>query len=557
MLSQLYIKNLAVIREATIELGPGLNVFTGETGAGKTILINAMNAVLGERTSHDLLRTGEDRAEVSALFEDLSRQALDALLEAGYECDDESVLVTRTIGADGKSGGKINGKPATAAILKQIGTYLVNVHGQHDNQQLLSPQKHIGFVDSFGDYGALLEEYQTAYRRYTHTKRELEAIDIDEAQKAHRIDLLTYQIDEIDAANLQPGEEDALKSQREVAKNMLSITGALGAGMQALEGDGELPGLLQLTTQLTDAMHQAAKYLEAARPIAERLDELAYEFEGFSSDIRDQFEQLDVSELDIDAIERRLDVIYGLKRKYGDGVEEILQYRENAAQELLQIETSDERLLKLQSALEEQHKIAAGLAVKLSEMRAQAGDMFVAAVQEELAFLDMPSVRLTISRREKALSQDGIDELELFISTNAGEEAKSLAKIASGGELARIMLSIKNVLAGRDTVQTMVFDEVDTGISGRAAHKIGEKLRQVANDRQVIIVTHLAQVAAFGTTHLLIEKREAEGRTFTSITPLDEQARERELARITAGDNITELSLQHAREMLENAKNRP
>ncbi len=555
MLSQLYIKNVAVISEASIGLQPGLNVFTGETGAGKTILIGAINAVLGERVSKEMIRTGETRATISALFTGLSPAAEQALAEAGYPVEENAVLIHREISADGKSSCKIDGRPATAAILRSVSALLINVHGQHDNQQLLSPQKHLGFIDSYGELGGLVQEYQAAYRDYMLVRRELASVNTDEAQKAHRIDLLSYQVNEIEAAELQPGEEEELRAQRKLIQNSLHVTQALGGSLAILEGGEEVPSLTSLLSELAENMTQAANYMEAAQPIAERLTEISYELEGFPGEIQDLIDHFDCDPSQLDAIERRLDTIYNLKKKYGSSIEEILEFGARAAAELEEIETSDIRIEKLSAQLSSLEEKARSQAERLTQARTKAAKLFVKAVQGELIFLDMPSVQLSVCQEHKEMSLDGADELELFIATNVGEQAKSLAKIASGGELSRIMLSIKNVLADRDNIQTLIFDEVDTGVSGSAAQKIGKKLAQVAENRQVIVVTHLAQVASFARNHLFISKAAREDRTFTTIRPLSREERVRELARISGGEKISEIALRHAEEMLRDAGN--
>ena len=555
MLSQLYIKNVAVISEASIGLQPGLNVFTGETGAGKTILIGAINAVLGERVSKEMIRTGETRATISALFTGLSPAAEQALAEAGYPVEENAVLIHREISADGKSSCKIDGRPATAAILRSVSALLINVHGQHDNQQLLSPQKHLGFIDSYGELGGLVQEYQAAYRDYMLVRRELASVNTDEAQKAHRIDLLSYQVNEIEAAELQPGEEEELRAQRKLIQNSLHVTQALGGSLAILEGGEEVPSLTSLLSELAENMTQAANYMEAAQPIAERLTEISYELEAFPGEIQDLIDHFDCDPSQLDAIERRLDTIYNLKKKYGSSIEEILEFGARAAAELEEIETSDIRIEKLSAQLSSLEEKARSQAERLTQARTKAAKLFVKAVQGELIFLDMPSVQLSVCQEHKEMSLDGADELELFIATNVGEQAKSLAKIASGGELSRIMLSIKNVLADRDNIQTLIFDEVDTGVSGSAAQKIGKKLAQVAENRQVIVVTHLAQVASFARNHLFISKAAREDRTFTTIRPLSREERVRELARISGGEKISEIALRHAEEMLRDAGN--
>ena len=555
MLSQLYIKNVAVISEASIGLQPGLNVFTGETGAGKTILIGAINAVLGERVSKEMIRTGETRATISALFTGLSPAAEQALAEAGYPVEENAVLIHREISADGKSSCKIDGRPATAAILRSVSALLINVHGQHDNQQLLSPQKHLGFIDSYGELGGLVQEYQAAYRDYMLVRRELASVNTDEAQKAHRIDLLSYQVNEIEAAELQPGEEEELRAQRKLIQNSLHVTQALGGSLAILEGGEEVPSLTSLLSELAENMTQAANYMEAAQPIAERLTDISYELEAFPGEIQDLIDHFDCDPSQLDAIERRLDTIYHLKKKYGSSIEEILEFGARAAAELEEIETSDIRIEKLSAQLSSLEEKARSQAERLTQARTKAAKLFVKAVQGELIFLDMPSVQLSVCQEHKEMSLDGADELELFIATNVGEQAKSLAKIASGGELSRIMLSIKNVLADRDNIQTLIFDEVDTGVSGSAAQKIGKKLAQVAENRQVIVVTHLAQVASFARNHLFISKAAREDRTFTTIRPLSREERVRELARISGGEKISEIALRHAEEMLRDAGN--
>lgn len=555
MLSQLYIKNVAVISEASIGLQPGLNVFTGETGAGKTILIGAINAVLGERVSKEMIRTGETRATISALFTGLSPAAEQALAEAGYPVEENAVLIHREISADGKSSCKIDGRPATAAILRSVSALLINVHGQHDNQQLLSPQKHLGFIDSYGELDGLVREYQAAYRDYMLVRRELASVNTDETQKAHRIDLLSYQVNEIEAAELQPGEEEELRAQRKLIQNSLHVTQALGGSLAILEGGEEVPSLTSLLSELAENMTQAANYMEAAQPIAERLTDISYELEGFPGEIQDLIDHFDCDPSQLDAIERRLDTIYNLKKKYGSSIEEILEFGARAEAELEEIETSDIRIEKLSAQLSSLEEKARSQAERLTQARTKAAKLFVKAVQGELIFLDMPSVQLSVCQEHKEMSLDGADELELFIATNVGEQAKSLAKIASGGELSRIMLSIKNVLADRDNIQTLIFDEVDTGVSGSAAQKIGKKLAQVAENRQVIVVTHLAQVASFARNHLFISKAAREDRTFTTIRPLSREERVRELARISGGEKISEIALRHAEEMLRDAGN--
>lgn len=556
MLSQLYIKNIAVISKASIDFTNGLNVFTGETGAGKTILIHAINAVLGERASKELIRTGESKAEVSALFTGLGPETLAAFEEAGYEAEDDgSILLSREISAEGKTVCRINGRPATVSILRRVSSFLINIHGQHDNQQLLSSQKHLAFIDSFGGLEPEIASYREAYRAWKKAQQELLELNTDETEKARRMDLLQYQIAEIQEAELDPGEDEELENQRRLLQNSVTVVQALSGSLAVLDGSDDMPGLMDQFRELSDNMQDAAKYMEDAVETGERLSDLYYEMEGLSGDIRRLLDNFDCDASRLDEIEERLDLIYNLKKKYGAGIPEILEFCEKAQAELERIETSGERAAFLEKETVRLQKEAQKKAGILTKARQKAADAFVKAVSTELTFLDMPSVRLSVHMEPKELGTDGGDEVELMIAANVGEAEKSLSKIASGGELSRIMLSIKNVMADRDKVGTMIFDEVDTGVSGRAAQKIGKKLAQVAENRQVIVVTHLAQVAAYAKNHLLISKKTDGQRTFTSITSLERENRIQELARITAGENISELALEHADEMLRDAGN--
>lgn len=554
MLSQLYIKNIAVIHEATIDFTAGLNIFTGETGAGKTILIQAINAVLGERVSKDIIRTGETQAVVSAMFIDLPDTVRAQLEEAGYPPEDDGLLIYREISADGKTVCKINGRPATLSILKLATSMLIQIHGQHDNQQLLSPHKHLEFIDGYGMFEPMLTEYRAAWQAWVDTKEQLNSINTDEAEKARRMDLLQYQIDEIAAAELRVGEEDELRERRKLLQNAVNITQALGGGLALLDGDDDGgAGILSQTQTLMQCLETAARYMEDAKSVSDRASDCYYEIEAVRDDLRQLLDSFDCDPGELEGLEQRLDMIYRMKKKYGADEEEVLAFYDNACAELEQIETSDARAAALTEQLARTQKEAEKLAEQLSQARRKAADAFSVAVCGELKFLDMASAVLSVRMTQKPLSSDGIDEMELMLSTNVGEQQRPLAKVASGGELARIMLGIKNVMAGRGGVQTMIFDEVDTGVSGRAAQKIGQKLAQVAQKRQVLVVTHLAQVAAFAEQHLLIAKTARDSRTFTSITPLAHDERVRELARITAGTDISELALAHAREMIENA----
>ncbi len=555
MLTRLYIQNVAVIRKAEIRLGAGLNVFTGETGAGKTILISAIDAVLGERTARDMIRTGEEKAMVSAFFEDISPRALETLRELGYDEDEGGVLVTRELSASGKSTSKINGMPATASILKQISSLLIHIHGQRDAAQLLSPERHMEMIDSFGRLDSLLEEYRTAYQRLRELEGEIQRLAMDDKQKAQRMDMLTFQIGEIEAAGLDdPDEEEELLARKKLIGSSEKVLEALSLAYTALKGEEEREGIDVLFDQLTGGVGVAGEYLASLAPMASRLEEIGYELEEFAAELRDTLDTFEFDPQEQSDIEYRLDQLYRLKRKYGEDIPAILEFCQNAREELDQITTGEERLARLKDQRQQVLQQAEKLAGELTARREKAAADFMARVEEELAFLDMGGVKLSARREEKPLAPDGADSITLYVSTNVGEEAKPLHKIASGGEISRMMLSMKNVLADRDDIDTLIFDEVDIGVSGRAAQKIGRKLAEASRGRQVICVTHLAQVAAFADSHLLIQKEVEEGRTFTRVRELDQEERVAELSRITSGDNITLTALENARELLAHAQ---
>lgn len=557
MLSQLYIKNIAVIKEADINFAQGFNVFTGETGAGKTILINAINAVLGERTSRDIIRTGENSASITAVFDDVPPRVLSTLADLGYEIESgDSLLIMRTLHQDGKTQCKINGQPATVSMLKNISGMLINVHGQHDSQQLLSAEKHLGYIDLYGGLGQALSEYQTEFARLREINDRIGALSADEAEKAHKTDLLTYQINEITEAALTSGEEEELLSQRRILRNSERITQALAAALALLSGDdnGETPGIVEQMEELAAQLEEAGRYMEDFAPTATAVSGYKYELEDCASSVQDALDNMDYDPAWAEYIENRLDTINMLKRKYGADIPAILAFLEKAKAELDDITFSEEKLAQLEQERSRQFARCYDLARQLSADRKKAAEEFTAKIQEELRFLDMSAVRFLPVFREKALSSLGMDDFELQVSTNVGEEPKPLAKIASGGELSRIMLAMKNVLSDRDNVDTMIFDEIDTGVSGRAAQKIGRKLHEVSAGRQVICVTHLAQVAAYADHHLLISKKVRDGKTFTSVESLSEEERTQELARIMGGDVITPATLSAAAELLEKSR---
>lgn len=552
MLSQLYIENIAVIRQATIDFQQGFHVFTGETGAGKTILISAINAVLGGRTFKGIIRTGETRATVSALFTEISEELCKKIEVLGYPLEDNQLLVQREIDLSGKGQCRLDGRPATAAMLREVCSLLIDIHGQHDNQELLSAEKHLGFLDSYGAYRQEMAAYTAAYEKMCECATRLDKLQMDESYKLQRMDILQFQIKEIGDAKLSDGEEERLVEQQKRIRNAERITESLGAVYTLLNGNGEeMRGVLEALEEVSTELDTAAKYLTEFGGYSEKLSDAYYMLEELGSRARDTLEDADFDPHQLDAIESRLDTIYKLKKKYGNSIAEILEYFERISEEYQSLELSDELTAHLQRELDEANLVLHTVAEALTACRLAAAAEFSERVEQELAYLDMAGVRFSITRREKPYGPTGADEMEFMICTNTGEEAKPLAKIASGGELARIMLAIKNVLAEKDGIGTIIFDEVDTGVSGRAAQKIGKKLAEVARHRQVICVTHLAPVAACAAHHYRIYKTVEDGRTFTRVEELTRPQRVQELARIMVGENITDSALKSAEEMLE------
>ena len=554
MLSQLYIENIAVIRQATIDFQQGFHVFTGETGAGKTILISAINAVLGGRTFKEIIRTGETRATVSALFTEIPAEICSKIEKLGYPLEDGQLLVQREIDLLGKGQCRLDGRPATAAMLREVCSLLIDIHGQHDNQELLSAEKHLGFLDSYGAYPQEMADYAAAYEQMCDCAARLEKLQMDESYKLQRMDILQFQLKEIGEAKLTAGEEEQLVEQQKRIRNAERITESLGAIYTLLNGDGEeMRGALEALEEVSSELDTAAKYLPDFEGYGEKLSDAYYLLEELGSRARDTLEDADFDPRQLNAIEDRLDTIYKLKKKYGGSIADILEYYEKISEEYQSLELSDELTARLQRELDEANLVLRDAAKALTARRLTAAAAFSQRVEAELAYLDMAGVKFSITRREKPYGPTGADEMEFMICTNTGEEAKPLAKIASGGELARIMLAIKNVLAEKDGIGTIIFDEVDTGVSGRAAQKIGRKLAEVARHRQVICVTHLAPVAACAAHHYRIYKTVEAGRTFTRVEELNRSQRVQELARIMVGENITESALKSAEEMLTEA----
>lgn len=555
MLTSLQIENIAVIEKAEITFDKGLNVLTGETGAGKSIIIDSINAVLGERTTRELVRTGAPVAKVSALFFGLSHAAEQVLKSLDLEPEEDgSLLIQRSISSDGRSACRINGQTATVSMLRQLGSELINIHGQHDSQSLLSSEKHIGFIDALAQDEELLVEYRGLYAAYVKIRRALNELQMDEEEKLRKIDLLRFQIDELEAANLQIGEREKLTQERTRCLNAEKILQSLRRAYDAINGTEETAGASQLLTDAAAGLQDAAHYYGAIESTAQEMLDLSYNLESYADEIRNAFDTLSYDPGDLEQIEERLDLLYKLSRKYGETEEEMLAYLEKARAELDEITFSEERVQKLDEERREIVRKIKALAATLSDVRRQAGERFARQVEAELSYLDMPHVRFIVHHEQVKPGPNGADEIEFLISANPGEPPRPLAKIASGGELSRIMLAIKNVLSGSDEIGTLIFDEIDTGVSGRAAQKIALKLKQVSAGRQVICVTHLAQIAAQADCHLLIQKTVRDDQTYTQVDALDFEGRKRELARIMGGmDEITPLQLQSAEELLRAA----
>lgn len=555
VLSQLYIENVAVIEKATIEFQKGFNILTGETGAGKSIIIDSMHGILGERTSKDMVRNGAESAFVSGLFTDLTDQAISKLRELGFEPEDDgSVLVQRTIQAEGKSTCRINGRPATVSALKELGKTLMNIHGQHESYHLLSPELHIHYIDESGDLNTLAKEYRSVYQELKQIQSEIGAYATDEAEKLRRIDLLTYQIEELEQANLRENEKEELMERKTTMMHAEKIASAITAAKAALDGDESFDGVLSTLTAITASLQDSEQYLPALNPIIQKLHELSYGLEDVSDALREQESQMEFDASELLEIETRLDLLYRLSIKYGQTTEEMLAFLERCKQELIQINHSEETLIQLNETYEILKEKAIQLAKQLSDKRKKTAEQFTKKVKHELQFLNMPGIEFQVEQERVPLNSNGCDKIQFLISVNPGEPAKPIAKIASGGELSRIMLAIQTVLSAHDDLDTMIFDEVDTGISGSAAQKVGLKLHEVSKYAQVICITHLAQIACLADYHLLIQKQVTNHKTYTQVIPLSKEAQTKEIARMIGGEAITPLLLQNAQEMIDSAK---
>lgn len=553
MLSNLQIENIAVIKSASIDFENGFNVMTGETGAGKSIVIDSLNAILGERTSRELIRSGADSASVCAEFQNVGDNVKNELEKLGIEKDD-TLIVSRKLTPDGKNVCRINGMPATVSMLKALGVQLVNIHGQLDNQSLLSPETHCSFIDKLAGSGRELNEFKELYSLYIKKESELKSLNTDVNEKNRRLDILNYQIEEIQKADIRPGEKDELTEKLGFLRNAEKVLDLLHTAYAALNGDGEMPGAADVAADAASKLLSAADYSSDFTETANGVNDAAMNLSAYTEELRDKIYSLDYDPNETERAEERLDVIYRLSQKYGDSEEDILAYLENAEKERDALSFSDERAEQLRAETEKAYNEALAAAKKLSEIRIEAGKKFSADVERELAFLDMPSVKFIVNDSVGELYENGIDNIEFLLSANAGEEPKPLSKIASGGELSRIMLAIKCVLSELDDIDTLIFDEIDSGVSGRAALKIAAKMKELSKTHQVICVTHLAQIAAFADEHKLISKEEKDGRTYTCIASLDYNGRKYELARIMGGLTVTQSILNSAEELLSSAE---
>lgn len=553
MLSNLQIENIAVIKSASIDFENGFNVMTGETGAGKSIVIDSLNAILGERTSRELIRSGADSASVCAEFQNVGDNVKNELEKLGIEKDD-TLIVSRKLTPDGKNVCRINGMPATVSMLKALGVQLVNIHGQLDNQSLLSPETHCSFIDKLAGSGRELNEFKEIYSLYIKKENELKSLNTDVNEKNRRLDILNYQIEEIQKADIRPGEKDELTEKLGFLRNAEKVLDLLHTAYAALNGDGEMPGAADVAADAASKLLSAADYSSDFTETANGVNDAAMNLSAYTEELRDKIYSLDYDPNETERAEERLDVIYRLSQKYGDSEEDILAYLENAEKERDALSFSDERAEQLRAETEKAYNEALAAAKKLSEIRIEAGKKFSADVERELAFLDMPSVKFIVNDSVGKLYENGIDNIEFLLSANAGEEPKPLSKIASGGELSRIMLAIKCVLSELDDIDTLIFDEIDSGVSGRAALKIAAKMKELSKTHQVICVTHLAQIAAFADEHKLISKEEKDGRTYTCIASLDYNGRKYELARIMGGLTVTQSILNSAEELLSSAE---
>ena len=556
MLSLLHIENIAIIQSADITFDPGFNVLTGETGAGKSIVIDAISAVLGERTSRELIRTGAKSALVTAVFTGALPERW--LEENGFPQAGEELMLQRELHGDGRNVCRVNGRPMTVAQLRQLGRQLLNIHGQHDGQQLLDPECHLGYLDRFGKTEPLLEQYRQAYGEVAALRRQISALEMDEAERSRRVDTLEYQIRELERAELKPGEDEELDARKTMLRSAGKLMEAIQEAQFALLGGEDSRGACDLIAEAEGAVRSVARLGPQLGELGEQLTALRLAADDVSETVRDFGEEFDFSPEELDRLESRLDVIYRLKKKYGPTVEEMLSYLDRCREELSQIQDADDTILHLEAELGKAREKARALGEELSRARREAAAALQVRIQEELRQLDMPKVRFETEfqpcQAQDGMDETGMDQVQFLMSANLGEALKPIQKVASGGELARIMLALKNVLAQDDGIGSLIFDEVDTGVSGRAAQKVAEKMADVAGSKQVLCVTHLPQIAAMADTHFSVEKGERDGRTYTRVERLDQQGREEELARLIGGTAVTPALMKSARELLQQSK---
>lgn len=555
MLSELYIENLAVIEKATIDFSDKLNVFTGETGAGKSILINGINAILGQRVTKDIVRTGTDKAVISALFTDIGDNVLQVLDELGISAENGQLFLTREIRSDGGSVARVNSRAVNVSVLKAIGETLVTIHGQHDNQILMAPERHIEILDSYAESEALIEDYHSSFRELQSIAKKINKIKTEQSKKEFRMAELADIVEEINALNIHEGEDKEIEAELNISKNAVAISEALYMAKQLLSGDDDTDGAVEMTQRASQSIEGYTDIMTEISPIYDRLSSAAIEMEDISEEIGSLLDSLDIDPKRYDYLNQRSDELRRIMKKYGPELDDVLTTLENSQNELDELSGAEQSLDELNKEKERLLAEVSKKAKALSDHRKKAGERFVSQVTEELEFLNMPKVKLVVQQKTGKLTINGMDSIEFLISANLGEEPKPIAKIASGGELSRIMLALKNVIAEKDSIGTLIFDEIDTGVSGRAAQKIGIKLKQISRLRQVLCVTHLAQMAVMADNHLLIEKNIQGDRTVTTVRTLDHEQRKYEIARIMGGENITELMLENAEQYLKDADN--
>lgn len=555
MLSELYIENLAVIEKATIDFSDKLNVFTGETGAGKSILINGINAILGQRVTKDIVRTGTDKAVISALFNDIGDNVFQVLDELGISTEDGQLFLTREIRSDGGSVARVNSRAVNVSVLKAIGETLVTIHGQHDNQILMAPERHIEILDSYAESEALIEDYHSSFRELQSIAKKINKIKTEQSKKEFRMAELADIVEEINALNIHEGEDKEIEAELNISKNAVAISEALYMAKQLLSGDDDTDGAVEMTQRASKSVEGYTDIMTEISPIYDRLSSAAIEMEDISEEIGSLLDSLDIDPKRYDYLNQRSDELRRIMKKYGPELDDVLTTLENSQNELDELSGAEQSLDELNKEKERLLAEVSKKAKALSDHRKKAGERFVSQVTEELEFLNMPKVKLVVQQKTGKLTINGMDSIEFLISANLGEEPKPIAKIASGGELSRIMLALKNVIAEKDSIGTLIFDEIDTGVSGRAAQKIGIKLKQISRLRQVLCVTHLAQMAVMADNHLLIEKNIQGDRTVTTVRTLDHEQRKYEIARIMGGENITELMLENAEQYLKDADN--